>query len=184
MKPGQQPKANTYWHSHTYTHVHTHISSRYFTPCICQLWTRFVSRGNVHKSKLSSLPCTHCESVVQNTTAEDPLSYSPTVSPTPCIVPEYRLDDSTVLKWLVLFLPVCVFYRQPVNLCMEMIPFLCWNNPLSDSSFSLCAEDAGVAYGEMGPDSASSTVNTWRVVRPQGVPPFHPFVQVWSRSFD
>lgn len=75
--------------------------------------------------------------MAQITTAEDPLSYSPapTISPTPSIVPEYWLDDSTVLKWLVLFFSFCVFYRQPVNLCMEMFPFLCWNNPLCDSAF-------------------------------------------------
>lgn len=52
--------------------------SQYFTPCICQLQSRFVEK-NIHKSKLSSVPYTLCESVAQNTTAEDPPRWNPRI---------------------------------------------------------------------------------------------------------
>lgn len=85
---------------HTETHMHRHPHARYVctrthartsTVNISPLASAnyeldFVCGENIHKSKLSSVPYTHCESVVQNTTAEDP----------PGEIPEYRLDDSTL----------------------------------------------------------------------------------------
>ena len=84
----KQTHTCTHRRTHAGTFTSTHKHSQYFTPCICQLQTRFVCRENIRTSKLSSVPYTHCESVVQNTTAEERTP--------PGEIPKYRLDDSTL----------------------------------------------------------------------------------------
>lgn len=74
-----------------HTDTHTHINTYAHTVNISTLASAnyeldsFV-KENMQKSKLRNVPYTHCESVVQTTTAEDP----------PGEIPEYPLGDSTV----------------------------------------------------------------------------------------
>lgn len=138
----------------------THKRSQYFTPCICQLWTRFVCGGNIHKSKLSSVPYTYCESVVQNTTEEDPPRWSPRIS----------TGWFNSLKSLGSFFFPMSFVNTHCKPSLRYPPFLSWNNPPHDSSYSLCMDDNSAESREKISVSDSHLENSLRVAWPWGFP--------------
>lgn len=171
MKPGRQPKKHTPQKKkkHTSTHTLAHKQSQYFTPCICQLRTIFICGENIHKSKHSSVPYTYCESVVQNTTAEDPPRWSPRIS----------------TGWFNSLKSVRSFFYSTSFLNTECKPslryplFLSWDNPLCDSSHSLCMDDNSAESNETSSVSHSNLANSLRVAGPRGFPSA-PLSGFWS----